>query len=279
MRIDAHQHFWQFDPVRDSWIDESMGVIRKDFMPSDLQPIIDEHQIDGTIAVQADQSEAETEFLLKLADQYPFIKGVVGWVDLRAHDIDEKLSKYSGRQKLCGFRHIVQSEPDDLFMLRDDFLNGVKALDHFGFAYDILIYTHQLPAAIDVVNKLPEQKFVLDHLAKPKIKSGEIEPWKIQLRELASAPNVYCKISGMITEADHRHWMPDDIKPYLDVVFDSFDINKIMFGSDWPVCLLSGSYNQVVQLVEDYIDNQGIKGKDQIFGGNAIEFYGFRFKK
>jgi L-fuconolactonase len=273
IRIDAHNHFWKFDPVRDSWIDESMTILRKDFLPNDLEPILVENNFHGTIAVQADQSEEETNFLLGLADNHDFIKGVVGWVDFKALDIEEKLSSYSLKEKLCGFRHIAQAETDDRFLVSKDFLTGLRYLNSFDFTYDVLIYPRQLEAAIELANELPDQKLVLDHIAKPLIKAGIMEPWASQMRDLGSSKNVYCKISGIITEADHRDWNAEEIKPYLDVVFDAFDTDRIMFGSDWPVCLLAGTYAQVVQLIEDYIGKFEPNAMARIFGGNAIEFY------
>lgn len=274
IRIDSHNHFWQFDPVRDSWIDESMKILRKDFLPEDLLPILQNNNIDGTIAVQADQSESETNFLLRLADSHDFIKGVVGWVDFKALDIEEKLSTYSSKGKLCGFRHIAQAEADDHFLVQEKFLHGLRHLKSFDFSYDILIYPRQLEAAINLANELPDQKLVLDHIAKPMIKADIMEPWAPLLKDLGSSKNVYCKVSGIITEADHHGWSAEEIYPYLDVVFDVFGTERIMFGSDWPVCLLAGSYSQVVQLIEEYISKLDPLDQLRIFGGNAADFYG-----
>ena len=273
MKIDSHQHFWIYNPIRDSWIDESMKVLRRNFFPEDLYPIIKEQNIDGTIAVQADQSEDETNFLLKLADENDWIVGVVGWIDLMGDDIERRLEHFSSLKKLKGFRHIVQAEPDNNFMLNEKFQNGISRLKHFNFTYDILVFPHQLPAAIKLSEKHPEQKFILDHIAKPFIKKNEIEPWASEIRELARNKNVFCKISGIVTEADHKNWKPEDIYPYLDVVFESFGYDRLLFGSDWPVCLLAGTYKQVINLIEEYTRNISPEEKEKIFGMNARLFY------
>ena len=273
MKIDSHQHFWIYNPIRDSWIDDSMKILRRNFLPEDLYPIIKEQNIDGTITVQADQSEDETNFLLKLADENDWIVGVVGWIDLMGDDIERRLEHFSSLKKLKGFRHIVQAEPDNNFMLNEKFQNGISCLKHFNFTYDILVFPHQLPAAIKLSEKHPEQKFILDHIAKPFIKKNEIEPWASEIRELARNKNVFCKISGIVTEADHKNWKPEDIYPYLDVVFESFGYDRLLFGSDWPVCLLAGTYKQVINLIEEYTRNISPEEKEKIFGMNARLFY------
>ena len=273
MKIDAHQHFWIYNPVRDSWIDESMIVLRRNFLPEDLYPVVKEQNINGTIAVQADQSEEETNFLLKLANENEWIVGVIGWVDLMSNDIEKRLEHFSSYKKLKGFRHIIQAEPDNNFMLNEKFQNGINCLRHYNFTYDILIYPRHLPAAIKLSGKYPEQKFILDHIAKPHIKKNETEPWASLIKELAQNKNVFCKISGIITEADHKNWKPKDIYPYLDIVFDYFGYDRILFGSDWPVCLLAGSYEQVKNLVEEYTGRIPPENKDKIFGNNAQLFY------
>ncbi|MDN5205432.1 amidohydrolase family protein [Fulvivirgaceae bacterium BMA10] len=274
MRIDSHQHFWNYDPVRDAWIDETMGVIRRDFTPNDLAPILQQNSFDGCIAVQADQSEDETDFLLGLAEKNDFIKGVVGWLDLRADNIEERLHLYNNRPKLVGIRHIVQSEPDDNFMLGTAFQYGIGKLKSFDLAYDILIFPKQLPAAIKLVEKFPDQKFVLDHIAKPLIKDRMLQPWKDQIEELAKAENVLCKVSGMVTEADWKLWEPMDFNPYLDVVFEAFGTDRLMFGSDWPVCLLASDYGRVVDIVQQYMRGFDKDDQEKVFGRNAMEFYG-----
>jgi len=273
MNIDSHQHFWRYDSRRDAWITEEMSVLKRDFLPEDLIPQLRANRVEGSIAVQASQSESETTFLLDLAEQFDAIKGVVGWVDLCDPDLPKRLEHFSHFEKLRGFRHIVQSEPDDRFMLREDVLTGIRHLGEFEFTYDILIYPHQLPAAIELAERLPHQPFVLDHLAKPLIRSGVISPWADQIRLLAANPNVYCKVSGLITEADWRQWRETDFKPYLDVVFDAFGPERLMFGSDWPVCLLAADYGEVRQLLAKYLDDFPVEQRDKIFGGNAERFY------
>ncbi|MGO9640416.1 MAG: amidohydrolase family protein [Candidatus Acidiferrales bacterium] len=276
MRIDAHQHFWKFDPVRDAWITEEMGVLRRDFLPEDLAPELSANRMDASIAVQADQSEDETLFLLDLAEKHPQIAGVVGWVNFSAPNIRERLRYFSRFPKLRGFRHIVQAEPDDRFLLREDFLRGISCLKEFGFTYDVLIYPKQLPAAVEFVQRFPDQPFIVDHIAKPLVKEKEVSSWSKHMRALAAASNVSCKVSGLITEGDWKRWRPEEFHPYLDVVFDAFGPERLLFGSDWPVCLLAGTYHQVRQLVENYIRSRPQREKDNIFGGNAAHFYGVK---
>jgi L-fuconolactonase len=276
MNIDSHQHFWSYDPVRDGWITEEMSVIRRDFMPEDLLPELNCTQMDGCVAVQADQSEAETLFLLDLAARHEEIKGVVGWVDLCAANLPERLEYFSQFEKLRGFRHIAQSEPDDRFLGREEVISGIRHLQQFGFSYDILVYPRQLAAAIELVQKLPEQRFVIDHLAKPLIRTSKIADWAKQIRSIAECPNVFCKISGMVTEADWRNWRVSDFKPYLDVAFEAFGLDRIMFGSDWPVCLVAATYGQVKSLVAQYVKDLPEEQQQKIFGANAISFYGLK---
>ncbi|QOG03614.1 amidohydrolase [Flavobacterium sp. MDT1-60] len=271
-RIDAHQHFWKFDPVRDSWIDETMQKIQRDFLPEDLLPLLQENQFSGCVAVQASQSEDETNFLINLAAKNDFIKGVVGWVDLRGVTIEERLNHFSNHKKIKGFRHVVQGEADD-FMLRKDFQNGIAALKQFNYTYDILIFHRQLPAAINLVNQFPDQPFVIDHIAKPDIKSGDISSWKKGIVEIAKAENVLCKISGMVTEANWETWKTDDLKPYLDVIFENFSADKLMFGSDWPVCNVASNYTEVVKTLEDYIAQLAVQNQNKIWHENATSFY------
>jgi len=279
MRIDAHQHFWSYQPARDTWITDEMSVLKHDFLPKDLLPELRSASIDGTVAVQADQSEQETRFLLALAEEHPAILGVVGWVDLRAPDIADRLADLHESKRLRGFRHIVQAEPDDRFVLRADFKRGISCLAQFDFTYDILIYPKQLPAAVQLVAAHPRQRFVVDHLAKPEIRMGRLEPWAGLIRELAAAPNVFCKLSGLITEADRAHWHPGDFNRYLDVVFECFGPERLIFGSDWPVCLLAGSYAQVVNLISSYLRGCPPEEQAAIFGGNAVRFYNLKSAK
>jgi L-fuconolactonase len=276
MKIDSHQHFWRYDAVRDAWITNSMAVLRRDFLPDDLAAELAATGIDASIAVQADTSESETMFLLDLAKKNSRIAGVVGWVDLLSPRVGESLEYFSHSPQLRGFRHIAQSELDDRFLARETFVKGVAHLRTFGFTYDILIYAKQLPAAIELAARLPEQRFVVDHIAKPEIKSNKTLPWAAQMKEIAQNKNVFCKISGMVTEADWKQWRPSDFKPYLDVVFDAFGADRLMFGSDWPVCLLAATYRQVKQLIEEYVVGLSQTDKEKIFGGNAARFYGLK---
>jgi L-fuconolactonase len=273
MVIDSHQHFWKYDPVRYNWIDDSMAVLQKDFLPSDLAPILEKNHVDGCVAVQADQSERETGFLLQLAGENKFIKGVVGWVDLRAEDVNKRLAHFSQNEKLKGVRHIVQEEPDPEFLLRKDFQNGIKYLAGFGLTYDILVYPHQLAAAVLLSRAFPEQKFVLDHIAKPRISEELDQEWVNNIKELASNPNVSCKVSGMVTETTNFQWQQEDFSPFMDVVLDAFGWQRIMYGSDWPVCLLGGKYKEVLNIVKDYISKLSNNERAGIMGLNAIDFY------
>jgi L-fuconolactonase len=274
MKIDSHQHFWKFDPVRDSWIDESMAVIQRDFFPGDLEPILKKNNIDGCVAVQADQSEAETDFLLRLADEHAFVKGVVGWIDLRSVNVDSRLEYYSQFDKLKGFRHVLQGETDRALMLNPTFMRSIKALGKYDLTYDILIYPDQLNFANSLVKLLPEQKFVIDHIAKPPIKNKGFKDWARDMKALAGLENLYCKVSGMVTEADWQKWQIEDFEPYLHVVFETFGTKRLMFGSDWPVCNVAGGYDKVVGIVQHYSAQLSADEKADFWGGNAVRFYG-----
>ena len=273
MKIDAHQHFWKFDPVRDNWISTDMDVLRQDFLPEDLRPLLHENGLSACIAVQADQSEDESHFLLNLASNNAEIVGVVGWVNLAAPNIYERLQYWSGFDNLKGFRHIIQAEPGDDFILNKDFCRGISLLERFGFTYDILVFPRHLPNVIEFVKKFPNQPFVVDHIAKPAIRDGEIITWKKCMKELAGFQNVYCKISGMVTEADPENWSIGDFKPYIDAVIEYFGIDRVMFGSDWPVCTLSASYKQCCLIVEDNTLDLTLLEKDKLWGDNARKFY------
>ncbi|HYL86451.1 MAG TPA: amidohydrolase family protein [Candidatus Angelobacter sp.] len=276
MRIDSHQHFWKYNAHRDSWITEEMSVLKRNFLPQDLDPERSASGVDATIAVQADQSEDETLFLLQLAERNPSIAGVVGWIGLRSPHAPERMRFFSQFAKLRGFRHIAQSEPDDWFLVREDFVRGVACLREFGFTYDILIFPKQLPAALELVARLPQQKFIIDHLAKPHIKSRAIAEWAVHMGNIAKNSSVYCKLSGLVTEADWQHWKKEDFRPYLDVAFEAFGPDRLLFGSDWPVCLLAASYRQVLQIIEEYVQHYPADIKEKIFGGNAAHFYGLK---
>jgi L-fuconolactonase len=273
MSIDSHQHFWRYDPARYGWIDESMGVLKRDFLPEQLASELDATKMDASIAVQADPSEQETLFLLDLAKQSRRIAGVVGWVDLVSPQLDQRLKFFSQFEKLRGVRHLAQSEPDDRFLVRPDFTRGISRLQEFGLAYDILIYPKQLPAAMELVAKFPKQRFVLDHLAKPEIRTKKLAAWATLIGSMGRNPNVYCKLSGLVTEADWHRWSPADFDPYLDVVLEAFGEDRLMFGSDWPVCLLAASYKQVKDIIADFVERKAPKAKEKIFGANAVRFY------
>ena len=273
MKIDSHQHFWKYHPVNDAWISDDMKVIQQDFMPADLLPLLRKNDIDGCIAVQADQSEEETHFLLGLADENDFIKGVVGWVDFRSEIIEERLQYFSQFKMLKGFRHIVQGEAEDDFLLREDFCNGIAQLEKYNFTYDLLILPKHLHYAAEFVKRFPKQSFVIDHLAKPNFKGNNFSDWELGIEELATYKNLYCKVSGMITEADWKNWQEEDFSYCLDVLVANFGIDRLMFGSDWPVSLLAASYEQSCRIVENYFTKFSKEDQYKIWGVNAMKFY------
>lgn len=279
MRIDAHQHFWRYKPEDYGWIDHSMSALRRDFLPADLKPELARAGFDGSVAVQACHTLEETRWLLELADREPWIVGVVGWVDLRSPEVRKQLSELAQNPKLLGIRHVIQSEPDDRFLLQPDFLRGISALEEFGLTYDILIYARHLPVAAEFVARFPKQRFVLDHLAKPLIKTRQLKPWERDIRALAKFPNVMCKLSGLVTEADWQKWKPEDITPYLDVAFDAFGPERLMIGSDWPVCAVAASYTRVMELIINYLDRFPSAARDAVLGGNAQRFWKLQSKK
>jgi L-fuconolactonase len=273
MKIDSHQHFWKYHPVKDAWISDGMKVIRRDFLPADLYPLLEKNNIDGCIAVQADQSEYETHFLLLLAKENDFIKGVVGWIDLRAANLEARLEHFFQFKKLKGFRHIVQGEPEVDFLLQEDFCKGIAKLAKYNFTYDLLIFPKHLPVAVEFVKRFPNQKFVIDHLAKPDFRQTDFTEWEKGMREIARYPNVMCKVSGLVTEADWNNWKEADFTYCLDVVTEVFGVNRLMFGSDWPVSLLAASYGESCDIVEHYFSKFSNEEQDKLWGGNAIEFY------
>ncbi|MEO7992051.1 MAG: amidohydrolase family protein [Chryseolinea sp.] len=273
LRVDTHQHFWKYNPVRDQWINENMLTIQRDFLPEDLQPVLQRNRIDGCVVVQADQSAEENYFQLKNAMAHEFIRGIVGWVDLRATDIDEQLQYYRQFDKMKGFRHILQGEKQRDFMLQTEFRRGISLLRNYNFTFDLLVLPDQLKYTSDFVKLFPDQPFVLNHLAKPNIKEKEISSWRRDIIALARHENVYCKLSGMVTEADWHTWQPSDFIPYLDVVVESFGMKRLMFGSDWPVCLLAGSYERMLKVVTNYFSSFSRDEQELFFGGNAIQFY------
>lgn len=272
MTIDSHVHFWKYDRKRDAWITNEMKILQEDYLPEQIALTLKRNEVNGVVAVQASQEELETRFLCELAKTHPIIKGVVGWIDLRADNVQERLEHFAQYPEIKGYRHIVQGEPDD-FMLGTDFQRGISALQIHNYTYDILIYPRQLPAAIKLVEAFPEQKFVIDHCAKPEIRKKEMEPWATDLKKIAQHPNVYCKLSGLLTEAKWKEWSAGDFYPYLDVVFEAFGTSRIMFGTDWPVMLLSGMYVQWKSLLEKYMEKITEEEKEMVLGQNAIDFY------
>jgi L-fuconolactonase len=253
---------------------DKLAALRRDFMPQDLKPLLQILGFDGCVTVQVQQNIDETRWLLELADRHDSIRGVVGWVDLRSPQLRSQLDHFAGHPKFVGVRHIVQDEPDDRFMLRDDFRRGIAQLAAFGLTYDVLVYPRQLPAAITLVEEFPGQPFVLDHIAKPPIAEGRLAPWESDLRRLARLPNICCKLSGMVTEANWKAWQPGDFHRYLDVVFEAFGPDRLMIGSDWPVCTLSADYAAAMRIVLDYISQLPPAAQDGILGENCARFYG-----
>jgi len=273
MKIDSHQHFWNYNGTEYVWINDEMKVIRRDFMPGDLKEELLLTGFDGSVAVQARQSLQETEWLLKLSDDSEIIKGVVGWADLRSSELEKQLDTYASHSRFVGVRHVIQDEPDDNFILGEPFQNGIKKLKKYNLTFDILIFPKHLPNTIKFVSKFPGQTFVLDHIAKPLIKDHKISPWKEGINELSKFSNVYCKASGMVTEADWYNWQKKDFRPYLDIIFNAFGTDRVMIGSDWPVCKLAGEYQEIMNLVSDYINDFSDHEKNAILGGNAIKAY------
>jgi len=274
MYIDAHHHLWAFDPVEYDWIDDSMAVLKQDFQLKELEQTLNQNGFLGSIAVQARQSMEETLWLANLASRSDLIKGVVGWIDLKSEQLLEQLSALTSHKKLVGFRHVIQVETDPDFMRNPDFIRGLKILADKGYSYDLLIFSHQLPAAIEMLAHVPNLHVVIDHIAKPNIKSGQgFEQWQQNMKILAQNPNCYCKLSGMVTEADWLSWTSEDIQPYMRTVLDLFTTKRVMFGSDWPVSLVAGEYQTIKQLVLDFILSYAPQAKEDIFGNNARHFY------
>lgn len=273
MVIDAHVHFWKFNKQRDAWITDDMKILQQDYLPEHLASTLKRNGVDGVIAVQASQEEVETRFLAELAKTHPLIRGVVGWIDLQADNIAERLAHFTQYTSIRGYRHVVQAEPDD-FLLRPNFQRGIRALQPYNYTYDVLIYHNQLKPAIEFVAKFPDQKLIIDHCAKPDIRHKKIDEWKVLMKEIAQQPNVYCKLSGLFTEAAWKTWSAAEFYPYLDVVFEAFGTDRLVFGSDWPVVLVSGIYVQWKSLVEKYLERYPEEEKEKVFGLNAVAFYG-----
>lgn len=272
MRIDAHQHFWQYDPVKGGWITDEMQVIRQDFMPGDLKPLLDSHDIDGCVTVQADQSEKENEFLLELAEQNTWIKGVVGWLDLKADNLSDRITHYKQYEQFKGVRHILQEEPEG-FMMDPKFIAGVTQIGASGLTYDILTTENQLEEAVSFVKALPEMPLVIDHISKPNIAQASYDHWAKHMLKLSEFQHVNVKISGMITEADWKEWRVKDIKPYVDFCLENFGPERLMYGSDWPVCLIAGEYDQVIYAIKACLAELSISEQEAIYGKTASLFY------
>ena len=274
MRIDSHQHFWRYNSTDYVWMSDAMDSLRRDYLPADLAPLLQDLDFDGSIAVQARQMLVETEWLLDLADANPSILGVVGWVDFASTRSDEQLERLATRPKLRGIRELIHDMPDRNYAVSDEHIRGVSQLQRYGLTYDLLLQPVHLRPALELVRKFPDQPFVVDHLAKPRIAAGELSPWREEITALAQCENVYCKLSGMATEAKWRDWQPRDFRPYFDVVLESFGADRVMIGSDWPVCTLSGSYADVMGIVTNYVDELSIDEKTAILGGSCARFYG-----
>jgi L-fucono-1,5-lactonase len=276
VRIDSHQHFWRYDAAEYGWIDDSMAALRRDFLPANLRQEMLYAGMDACVAVQARQTLEETRWLLDLAGRHPFVAGVIGWVDLQADDAAEQLDQFAAHPKFIGVRHIVQAETDDRFMLLPRFCRGISLLADRNLTYDILIYPKHLSIAAELVSRFPRQRFVLDHLAKPDIRSGERLEWEKGIRELAACPSLVCKLSGLVTEADWGRWTPDAIRPYLDVAFECFGADRLLVGSDWPVCTLAADYARVISLVDEYIAGRPAAERNAVMGGNAARLWHLR---
>ena len=276
MTIDSHHHFWKYSVEEYPWIGDSMAALRRDFLPEHLKAEIASIGIDGVISVQARQTIGETEWLLSLADGNDFIKGVVGWVPLADAGVREVIAKFAANPKLRAVRHVVQDEPDDRFILGADFNRGVSVLKEFGLVYDILIFERQLAPSIEFVDRHPQQIFVLDHIAKPRIGEGAIEPWRTNIRELARRQNVFCKVSGMVTEADWKTWSEEQLRPYFDAVLEAFGPKRLMFGTDWPVCLAASGYARWHDLVRKFAADLSADEQEWLFGKTAVKAYGLK---
>ncbi len=273
LKVDTHQHFWKYNPAKHSWIGDEMAVIQKDFMPVDLLPILDAAGVSACIAVQTDENEVENDFLLSLAKENRFIKGVIGWVDFLANNIYDRIAYYNDFKTIKGFRYILQDKKQRDLILSNEFIRGVFAMNNYDLVYELLVYPDQLNYVEQFVKHFPDQIFVLNHLAKPSIKSGEIIQWERAITALARHENVYCKLSGMITEADWKNWSYKDLAPYIDAVFSSFGIDRVMFGSDWPVCNLAGGYGKVMGVAEKWVSDLSSNEQEKFWSLNAIKCY------
>jgi L-fuconolactonase len=275
-KIDAHHHLWKFDPKEYGWIDENMQALRRDFLPADLHAVLTAAGITASVAVQARQTVEETRWLLELAGQNDFMKGVVGWVPLADPKAGAVIDEFAANPKLRGVRHVLQDEPDENHILRADFNRGIRELARHKLTYDILIFERHLPQTIRFVDQYPKQIFVVDHLAKPRVKYKAISPWREHMQELAKRDNVYCKISGLATEADHKNWTEAQLDPYIDAVLSAFGPRRVMFGSDWPVCLLAVSYGRWVDIAGRATAKLSTHEQQRFWSGTAVEAYGLK---
>jgi len=275
-KIDTHQHFWKFDAAEYGWIAPDQQVLRRDFLPADLEKEMAAAGIGGSVSIQARSSLEETRWLLELAGQHAFILGVAGWVSLIDPNVKAALEKFASNKKLRSIRHVLQDETDERYMLRDDFNRGIRELKHFGLAFDVLIFERHLPQTIQFVDKHPGQVFIVNHLAKPRVRYQALSPWRENMRELARRPNIYCKISGLATEADHAKWTEAQLEPYIDSVLSIFGSNRTMFGSDWPVSQLAIRYRRWVAIVEKGVSKLSQTEQKQFWAGTAREAYGLK---
>jgi L-fuconolactonase len=273
MIIDSHHHLWNYQQEEYGWMDDSMEILKRNYGPGDLEPELKSTGVTATVVVQARQSLEETKFLLDLADEHSFIRGVVGWMDLCSPLLEEQLESYATHPKLVGVRHVIHDEPDDDFMLGEEFIQGISKLQTYGLSYDLLLFPKHLERAAELLKMFPDQRFVLDHLGKPPIRSGELKSWKKDLEKLAVLPNLWCKLSGMVTEANPLSWERDDFLPYMDVVLDSFGADRVMLGSDWPVCMLGGTYREVMEIPLEFISKLDASEKENIQYQSAIDCY------
>lgn len=273
MIIDSHQHFWIYEKEKHAWIDDSMAIIRKDFLPEDLKPIYEASGVDGCIAVQADQHVKENDFLLEQAKKHDFIKGIIGWVDFQSTRLEKDLDYYSEFPNIKGYRHVVQAEKNPLFLLGKEFLTGIGELQKRNLIYEILVFPHQLPAVLEFVKLFPTITFVIDHLAKPYVKAGYFDAWALLMKALGNFENVHCKISGIITEADYQSWQTAELLPYLHLVLEAFGPKRILYGSDWPVCLVAGSYIEVLELAKEFSKELSTSEQEHFFYKNAQRVY------
>ena len=273
MKIDTHQHFWRYNERDYGWMGPGMEALKRDYLPAELAKLLSKTGIDGTVAVQARQCPEESDFLLGLADEYPFIKAVVGWVDLCSERVDDQLERFCRRPRFRGVRHVIHDEPDDRFMMREDFRRGIGKLKNYGLVYELLLFARHLALAAEFVAQFPEQMFVLDHIGKPAIRDGRLRPWANDIRKLARFDNVACKISGMVTEADWESWKPKQLVPYMETVLEAFGHERVMIGSDWPVCTVAATYEEVMETAYDFVGRLSASEQEAIWAGNAQRIY------